>query len=127
MIKEKSIKNYVCPVCFRSIDKCICKLVPYELIMIDYNLQNVIEQLNTKGYSTRFCCEGHSTDGTPNLYIFFDRPIIDAPMGFTLEHKTTIRYFYKNKNDKTEFEKEKNEIIKTLTEWVNKLPYKTKS
>lgn len=44
-----------------------------EGIEIDYNLGKVISMLNTKGYHTLYCCEGH---GKTTPYIYFKRHMI---------------------------------------------------
>lgn len=121
MIKRRAAKNYVCPVCFRRPNKCICSCYSMSLILIDEKLQYAIQKLNDANIFTMDCCEGHFEDKIPNTYISFvnNRKLSDAPKGFKIENGNIIRHLYKNIKSKNEFKKEQKEVIENLNEWVN--------
>ena len=119
MIKHRNNRDYVCPLCFRRPNNCICDLYSMELILIDYNLQKIIQKLNDKKIRTMDCCEGHFEDLKPNIYISFLNKIKSAPDEFKIENEKVIRHIYKSKTKK-EFEKEKERMIKNIEEWIDK-------
>lgn len=117
--------NYVCPHCWNTVDECICEQYPpYELVLIDRNIQEHIRILNCKGYHTVYCCEGHSIGN--NTYISFANVEFDndkIPMGFKYDKKhREISYTYSTKFTKEEFERIKEENIAVLLEWCKGLP-----
>ena len=121
MIKRRAAKNYVCPVCFRRPNKCICNCYSMNLILIDEKLQYAIQKLNDANIFTRDCCEGHFEDKIPNTYISFIHEISSCPKGFKIEDNKIIRYIYSKSKSKKEFEKEKIEAIENLNNWVNEI------
>lgn len=120
-MKHRDINNYVCPVCFRKPNECICPCYSMTLILIDEKLQYAIQKLNDNCFYTTDCCEGHFIDKIPNTYIGFVYSLNDAPKGFILEDgNKVIRYIYQNHKSKKEFKEEQKEVIKSLNEWVDK-------
>ncbi len=133
MEKESLIYNYVCPRCFRQIDKCSCENKAYHsLWWIDLNIQEVIRILNEKGYKTQYCCESH--DPRDNLYIAFfygygfgDK--LPAPKGFKVRGSgRVVEHIYgkdsraRKKMTQEEFEAEKKVHLDKLLEWAEALP-----
>jgi hypothetical protein len=127
MRKSKSAYlNYVCPHCWKTLNKCVCELFPpYNLILIDSNIQEHICILNEKGYRTTGCCEGHSKVCI-STYISFARDyfdVADIPEGFKYNKKRKmIDYTYSTRLSKEDMENMKKEKLKTLLEWVKGLP-----
>ena len=115
---KKESKDYVCPKCFRSPEECICSWYSNNLILIDYNLQEVIRKLNDHGMKTQDCCEGHYKDYKANIYISFIDKINSCPKEFEIEKGKIIRHIYKS-NSKREFEKEKERMIKNINDWID--------
>lgn len=118
--------NYVCPYCWHTLNKCTCELFPpYHLIFIDRNIQEHIRILNTKGYHTIGCCEGHRKVCI-NTYITFANDYfkeIDKPEGFKYDKKRrTISYTYSQRLTEEEMEDLKAEKLTILLEWVKSLP-----
>ncbi len=128
MRTKKMMENYVCPICFNQLDKCICKSYPpWSLIMVDKGIQEVVRILNNKGYITKASCESHY-DGNHILYVSFlmDFPFsIPVPDGLKYNkiHKI-IEYRFKKKDleSKEKFDAIKAQKIELLTEWVKQLP-----
>lgn len=126
--RDKSIyENYVCPNCFRQMDKCICDVYPhYYLIWIDKGIQDHIRILNEKGYSTEYSCESHKPKNI--IYIVFDRNYsigdnISIPEGFKYtKSKCKLEHRYDRKLSQEEFEAEKKRHLNILLEWCEKLP-----
>ena len=116
-IKKKNT-DYVCPVCFRRANNCICQFYSLSLILIDEKLQYAIQTLNDKGHKTIDCCEGHFEDKIPNTYISFRDRLIDCPKGFKIERNNIIRHVYK-KTTKEQFKEEQKEMIENINKWVN--------
>lgn len=117
-----SCKEYVCPRCFNTIDKCTCDVQPRELINIDSGIQEQIRILNTKGYITRYCCESHNpNDG---IYIAFVKEygFDNMPDGFFYRKRMKFMYhLYKCKMDTEEFNKNKQAHLDKLLDWCNNL------
>lgn len=118
--------NYVCPYCWRTLNKCVCDLFPpYHLILIDENIQEHICILNEKGYRTTSCCEGHNKVCI-NTYITFARDYFDVddiPNGFKYNKKRKmITYTYSTRLTKENMERIKKEKLEILLEWVKGLP-----
>ena len=65
MMKRRISDEYVCPVCFRNPENCICKCYSMTLILIDKNIQYAIKTLNDNGFVTVDCCEGHYGEKSP--------------------------------------------------------------
>lgn len=117
-----SCKDYVCPRCFNTIDKCTCPVQPRELVNIDSGIQEQIRILNTKGYITRHCCESHDPEG--GIYIAFakDYGFEKMPSGFFYRKRTNAMYhLYKCKNDMEKFNKDKQDHLDKLLDWCNNL------
>lgn len=120
------MENYVCPQCWRQIQYCTCELYPpWHLVMIDVGIQEVIRNLNNKGYHTDACCESHFGDGC-SVYVAFPYNYnLPVPEGFTFaKTKPSISYVYKKaeRENKELFEKVKAEKLKILIEWSEALP-----
>ena len=127
---KKLLENYVCPRCFRHINKCVCEhYPPVDLIWIDINMQDMIVKLNDKGYKTWGCCESHiDAAEKSNMYISFawryeqidyDNP----PEGFKWVKKGHSIVFEKPRHcDEKQAEAIKAEKLKLLSEWVDSLP-----
>lgn len=124
---KKVMENYVCPNCWQQIQACTCEFYPpWQLIMIDVNIQEVVRILNQKGYTTIGCCESHY-DGDSNLYVAFNMRYDDIglPEGFSYaKGKTSVSYSFKKNERET---KEKYEAVKTekldaLLKWAQSLP-----
>lgn len=118
--------NYVCPYCWHTLNKCVCKLFPpYHLILIDLGIQEHIRILNEKGYHTTSCCEGHAS-----TYISFSRDYfedVDIPEGFKYnKKKKMIAYVYSTRLSKEKMEELKKEKLGILLEWCKNLPNREK-
>ena len=124
---EKSYKNYVCPECFNTIDKCECKLKPYHLIMIDNGIQEHIRTVRAKGYLTTGCCESHD-EICLCIYISFDRDYgfgntIPLPDGFIFNRgKYSVVYNFKKNLLKEEIQAIKKKKLDELLKWCKNLP-----
>jgi hypothetical protein len=84
---KKNYKDYVyvCPICFSKIHDCTCLLLPDSLIQIEKNILPSIKNLNSKGYFTDSCCEGHADVSNSKIFIIFRRNyriIKKPPKGF---------------------------------------------
>ena len=123
---KKVAENYVCPKCFNQIQNCTCDFYPpWQLIMVDIGMQEVVRILNQKGYRTIGCCESHF-DREPNMYIafsyHFDLPL---PEGFCFaKSKTNILYPFKSRElaSKEKYNQIKTEKLNALLEWAKALP-----
>lgn len=124
---KKNIEFYVCDHCFNQIDKCTCEFYPpWVLIYVDTGIQEACRILNDKGYTTTSSCESHF-GYNPNLYItlvdYYDlNKDIDVPEGFKWEKKDAAICYTNKAKTEEEFEKNKTEHLKLLTEWANSLP-----
>lgn len=119
----KMYRNYVCPFCFNQINKCICKIYPpYTLIQIDKNMQEIVRELNKKGYKTKYSCESHY-GYTYNIYISFLKKYIfkELPDGFVMPNDYTIEHIIKNSKKEKNFNQEKEKYLDILKKWVNTL------
>lgn len=127
MKKNKEVyMNFVCPYCWYTLDKCICKLFPpYHTIFIDKNIQEHIRILNKKKYYTTGCCEGHR-EVCINTYIAFADDYfkdIGTPEGFKYDKKRRmITYTYSMKLSEEEMEELKKKKLTVLLEWCKSLP-----
>ena len=120
--------NYVCPICFNTLDRCACRsFPPYQLIFVDRGIQEHIRILNEKGYITGGSCESHY-GGNLNMYIVFikDYGIGDAiplPNGFKYKKKyKSIEYMHKSNVTEKEMNAQKKEKLSELLEWCKELP-----
>ena len=123
---KEAYMNYVCPYCWYTLNKCVCDLFPpYHLIFIDRNIQEHIRILNTKGYHTTGCCEGHR-EVCINTYIAFANDYfkgLDKPEGFKYDKKRRIiSYTYSQRLTEEKMEELKAEKLAILLEWVKALP-----
>ena len=127
MKKNKDVyMNYVCPYCWNTLDNCTCDLFPpYNLILIDKNIQEHIRILNEKGYRTMNCCEGHKNTCL-NTYIAFAGNYFDdtgTPDGFKYDKRMRmVTHTYSMKLTEEKMEELKKEKLKTLLEWCKSLP-----
>lgn len=118
----KMYRNYVCPYCFYQINKCICKVYPpYALIQIDEGIQEIVRELNRKGYKTKYSCEGHF-DYSYNIYIkFYEKyNFPKLPKGFT-KSDFVIEHIMTETDNEDKFNQEKKEYLSLLKEWVKSL------
>lgn len=123
---KNAYMNYVCPYCLNTLNKCSCTLFPpYQLILIDKNIQEHVRILNEKGYRTTACCEGHK-DVCISTYIAFASHYFDdtsVPEGFKYDKKRkTVIYTYSTKLIEEEMEELKKEKLETLLTWCKNLP-----
>jgi len=126
---KKVYDLYVCPFCFRRINKCACETYPsWWLIMIDEQMQDIIRICNVdKGWKTGSCCESHF-GGCPNLYIsfggFYELKEIEPPEGFKWDKKEVTVLFTNKEKQEDKFNEVKAEKLRLLREWVENLPIK---
>lgn len=127
---KKLLENYVCPQCFRQINKCICEYYPpAQLIHIDINMQDIIIKLNDKGYKTRSCCESHIGENKqPNMYISFawkykEIDTDNLPEGFKwIKGDLAVEFTIPSRISDEEAEKIKFEKLQLLSDWADSLP-----
>ena len=122
--KGAGCEDYVCPTCFRRLDKCTCEFHPWNLINVDRNIQEQIRILNEKGYRTRYCCESHNPqDG---IYIAFaqDYEPPYVPDGFVMRKNGAMYHTYKGATAKSWelYEKDKEKYLSVLLDWCVNLP-----
>ena len=124
---KKVMENYVCPNCWHQVHECTCEFYPpWQLIMIDVNIQEVVRVLNLKGYTTIGCCESHFGENC-NIYVAFNMHYDDIglPEGFTYaKGKTSISYTFKKaeRENKEKYAEIKAEKLKALLEWAQSIP-----
>ena len=101
-----------------------CKDEFVNMIIIDYNISEIIGMLNTKGYTTKFCCEGHDDDDN-NAYIYFSnlKQMMEVessiPSSWYIDIgdlKNGIFIIRRDTND------DKDIALLELLEWVQNLP-----
>lgn len=127
---KKLLENYVCPHCFRQINKCICEYYPpAQLIHIDWYMQDMIIKLNDKGYKTMSCCESHIGENKqPNMYISFawkykEINTDNLPDGFKwIKGDLAIEFTIPSNYNEEQARKIKFEKLALLSEWVDSLP-----
>lgn len=121
--------EYVCPKCLHTLNECCCELRSNSLIHIDRNIQEHIRILNTKGYNTVNCCEGHYGKGY-QLYIQFAKEHnfndtnIELPSGFKyIKSQRIIEFMYSSKlKNEYAFDKMKEIKLESLLNWCKNLP-----
>ncbi len=124
---KKVMENYVCPNCWNQVQSCTCKFYPpWQLIMIDVNIQEIVRILNQKGYTTIGCCESHY-DGNSNLYVAFNMRYDDIglPDGFSYaKGKTSVNYLFKKaeRENRELYDKVKAGKLDALLKWAQSLP-----
>lgn len=100
-----------------------CKNEIYQAIELDPNIASMISKLNKKGYTTAFCCEGHTSKNYNNedAYIMFRALKMDPN---NIPKYWYVDYEYDNgftiRCDNTKYSKTK--YLKSLDEWVDSLP-----
>jgi hypothetical protein len=126
---KKMYEEYVCPDCFNTVDKCVCKIYPpRHIIHIDKDIQEHIRILNQKGYKTVFSCSSHWKDyknSVTEIYIYFVNWVefSNIPYGFTKDTKhNIIRYKYSKNLSDEEFKQIQKEQLYNLLKWCNELP-----
>lgn len=63
----------ICLQCWQKKEECKCEIQTIEqFVEIDDRIYKAIRNLNLLGYKTKFCCEGHTDNGSIQAYIFFD-------------------------------------------------------
>ena len=77
------------------------------IVKLDELIVPIVKILNQKGYTTKYCCSGHSYDifEAVNFYIMFERGIRipeELPANFIRESNNTIRKSYKNNKENDE-------------------------
>ena len=132
---KKMYENYVCPNCFKQLNKCTCKHLPRDLIHIDVDMQECIRVLNKKGYKTIYCCASHleayKKHGFSEIYLGFVNWIDignEYPNSFKKDknkYDNFIRYHYAKNLSDEEFTNTKNEQLQLLLNWCNSLPVYT--
>ena len=124
---RKTYKDFVCPNCFYTLDKCKCDINPYHLIQIDSKIQEHIRILKRKGYITIGSCEGHK-EICNYIYISFNKDygfgtIIPLPNEFSFyKKKYMMSYELKRNLSDDEMENIKDKKLKELLEWCKSLP-----
>ena len=120
--------NYVCPICFNTLDKCSCRAFPpYQMIFIDRGIQEHVRILNSKGYMTGGSCESHYGSNR-NMYIVFVANynldnIIPLPNGFKYNKKCNVmEYLHKGNISEEEMNAQKEIKLRDLLEWCKNLP-----
>ena len=92
-------------------------------IEIDDNIRPIIEILNRKGYTTRWCCGGdHPEKGFVYVYITFEHlyKFDDLPRGYKYKDKIgLLSYTYTKHFDYLRHEK----AVGDLMVWAELLPY----
>lgn len=126
--RDKSVyENYVCPTCFKQMDKCTCEIYPsYYLCWIDKEIQNHIRILNEKGYETKYSCESHNPRNIIYVNFYDNHDIgtnIEIPEGFKyIKSRKQLEHGYNKKLSQEDFEAEKKKHLDILLEWCEKLP-----
>lgn len=111
-----SIKKSIC-------ENCKCKDV--NMIQLDPNIAETISVLNKKGYSTKFCCEGHGYGGA---YVYFNNDEIMKKMFDTIFNTLPSSWYLDLNNFKESkiiIRSDENEYpnnILELNEWADSLP-----
>ena len=115
---------------------CPVRRCHHDVADIDDNIFEAVRLLNRKGYETRFCCSGHSTDTLPRLYINFCGHIYfeDLPDGFQIEYSesnienrcggrvTTISRQYNRNQSNHDLQREIWLVCDEIIIWVKELP-----
>ncbi len=122
---------------YASTRKIPCGNCGSKLVKIDELYIVIIKILNQKGYTTTYCCSGHTYDKLPQSYILFGEgiklPFI--PKGYVIDYEahtisesfkdiTEIRRDFYLSSYESDFELEK-DILKSalvVLEWSELLP-----
>lgn len=105
------------------IDECVCGAISNYGIELDYNIADIISELNKKGFYTRYCCEGHLS-GSIKPYIMFQEKKIMEYYNI-LPFSWDINLSFLKYNNKIVFESDyynKEEALKDIKEFVDLLP-----
>lgn len=116
-----SAYKYLCPHCWNEVEKCSCSGYPYFLVQIDVGLQEVVKDLNKKGYFTTATCEGHPENGNNSFYINFEKGYhFDLPTGFNWDD-FNVRCTFQGETTE-ELIRDKEEKLRAFFECVDALP-----
>lgn len=128
---SNSYFDYVCPVCWYTLDKCTCECKPWNLVQIDRGIQKHIRILNRKGYRTLYCCESHSP--LDSIYISFalgavtdtlfqNYPVPDGFKVRSFHNGKTISHRFTNIKEYNDFLANKQKHLDSLLQWCKSLP-----
>lgn len=116
----KSYENYVCPDCWRPLGECQSDILPYKLLYIDKGIQEHVRVLNSKGYHTIGCCEGHVGRSTTHVFFSKDYKLgdyIPIPKGFNVSRKGCCL-----SSDISRTPKDKRNDLAELLRWCYEIP-----
>lgn len=109
--------NYVCPFCFNWIENCSCDDLPWNLILLDYNMQKIIQILNLKGYVTRNSCESHCA--TDSIYVHFLENYCFSTLPKNFKYKRgVLSFLYPRETTEESFIVKKQEQLEILKNWA---------
>lgn len=104
----------------------------YKYMEIDDGFAYIIQQLNIKGYITRYCCSGHygyqtqepNEDDFTGGYIYFDKPykFKNIPKDVVQDNSHILRFNFKSRPNTRERFDEINKFINNIADWVDELP-----
>lgn len=129
----------VCPVC--GFEGRIEYALPGSFALIDIDIAETISLLNTKGYATKYSCQGHDDEESSGIaYIYFDngpRFLRDFPKEWFVDERMqalihgknayVIRERYREEDGKYIPLFKKREVLESIFNWASSLPYKTKT
>lgn len=125
---KRVYENYVCPICYRELNNCICKYFPpYTALWIDKELQEHIIKLNDKGYKTGGCCSSHPEENKLCIYVAFIFPndFDTLPDGFKyIKSKNTVAFDISSRLSLDEQQRIKAEKLKEFMKWIDELQEK---
>ncbi|MGH4117362.1 hypothetical protein [Clostridium sp.] len=108
-----------------------------KLVSIDDLYIVIIKILNQKGYTTTYCCSGHTYEKLPQSYILFGEGIKlpFLPEGYVIDHEahtiletfkdiTEIRrdFYSKSYENEVELQKDILKSVLVVLEWAEALP-----
>ena len=111
----------VCSVCFHDFGSCSCG--KNAEILIDEGMQNILINLNGKGYITMFSCESHF-DKHYQIYVSFasDYSFSEIPEGFKyIKRHRILESIIKERKQVEKFEAEKQRKLLNLLVWSENL------
>lgn len=119
LLLNTSNEDILCP-------KANCRNI---LIEVDELILPTIKILNTKGYSTEYCCSGHYCDEDPRCNIVFSEgiDIPNVPVGFKKIKRgdfTHLKSLYSSSKQSYRDFYEICDNAKRLLKWAIKLPYR---